>query len=234
MLSANGEQYPQKAWQLNMQSLLNTLETAREEGVKQIFWPSSIAVFGPDAPKDECPQETALNPGTIYGISKLAGEQCCAYHHRRYGLDVRSLRYPGLISYKTKPGGGTTDYAIDIFHSAVKGKAYTCFLNADTRLPMMYMEDAVRATLELMEAPAENIKIRTSYNIAAMSFTPGELAAEIKTHVPEFKIVYASDHRQVIADSWPHSTNDLAARMDWDWQARFGLKEMVEEMIRNT
>jgi len=233
MLSANGEAHPQKAWQLNMQSLLNTLEVAREEKVKQIFWPSSIAVFGPDAPKDNCPQNSVLNPTTAYGISKLAGEQWCAYYHDRYGLDIRSLRYPGLISYKTLPGGGTTDYAINIFHSAGRGIPYTCFLGPDTKLPMMYMDDAVLATIELMEASEEKIKTRTSYNIAAMSFTPAELAAEILRQVPGFEIIYSPDHRQVIADSWPHSIDDSCAKKDWGWEAVYDIRETVEEMLKN-
>jgi nucleoside-diphosphate-sugar epimerase len=233
MLSANGEAHPQKAWQLNMQSLLNTLEVAREEKVKQIFWPSSIAVFGPDAPKEGCPQNSVLNPTTAYGISKLAGEQWCAYYHERYGLDIRSLRYPGLISHKTLPGGGTTDYAINIFHSAARGIPYTCFLGPDTKLPMMYMDDAILATIELMDAPEEKIKIRTSYNIAAMSFTPAELAAEILRQVPGFEIIYAPDHRQAIADSWPRSIDDTRAREDWGWKHVYDIQEMVEEMLKN-
>src|ERR1700719_1171613 len=198
MLSATGEQQPQKAWQLNMQSLLNVLEVARVENIRQVFWPSSIAVFGPDAPKENCPQNTELNPSTVYGISKLSGEQWCKYYHSRYDMDIRSLRYPGLISSMTLPGGGTTDYAINIFHSAALGKPYTCFLGPDTKLPMMYMDDAVRATIELMDAPGKNITIRSSYNLAAMSFTPAELAREIKHHVQEFEINYAPDQRQAI------------------------------------
>ena len=233
MLSANGEAQPLKAWQLNMQSLLNTLEVGREEKVKQIFWPSSIAVFGPDAPKDNCPQHSILNPTTAYGISKLACEQWCAYYHRRYGMDIRSVRYPGLISYKTLPGGGTTDYAIKIFHSAARGIPYTCFLSPDTKLPMMYMDDALLAAIELMEAPEEKIKIRTSYNIAAMSFTPAELAAEILRQVPGFEIIYSPDHRQAIADSWPRSIDDSCARKDWGWEPVYDIQEMVEEMLKN-
>jgi len=231
MLSANGEQHPQKAWQLNMQSLLNVLEVARVENIKQVFWPSSIAVFGPDAPKEHCPQNTELNPSTVYGISKLAGEQWCKYYHSRYDMDIRSLRYPGLISSKTLPGGGTTDYAISIFHSAAFGKPYTCFLGPDTKLPMMYMDDAVRATIELMDAPAKNITVRSSYNLAAMSFTPDELAGEIKEQVPEFEIIYSPDQRQAIADSWPDSIDDSCARQDWNWEAKFCMKGIVEEML---
>ena len=233
MLSATGEQHPQKAWQLNMQSLLNVLEVARVENIKQVFWPSSIAVFGPDAPKDSCPQHVELNPATVYGISKLAGEQWCSYYHKRYGMDIRSLRYPGLISSKTLPGGGTTDYAINIFHSAAFGKHYTCFLGPDTKLPMMYMDDAVRATIELMDTPEENISIRSSYNIAAMSFTPAELFCEIKQQVPEFEIIYAPDQRQAIADSWPDSINDSQARTEWKWEPKIGIKEMVVEILEN-
>jgi nucleoside-diphosphate-sugar epimerase len=231
MLSATGEEHPQKAWQLNMQSLLNVLEVARVERIRQIFWPSSIAVFGPDAPKDHCPQHVELNPATVYGISKLAGEQWCSYYHKRYGMDIRSLRYPGLISSKTPPGGGTTDYAINIFHSAAFGKPYTCFLGPDAELPMMYMEDAVRATIELMDAPAENITVRSSYNIAAMSFTPAQLYDEIKQHVPSFEIIYHPDHRQAIADSWPGSIDDCIAKKDWNWTARSGIKEMARDML---
>ena len=213
MLSARGEQHPQKAWQLNIMSLINVLEVACEEGVSKVFWPSSIAVFGPDAPKEDCPQNAALNPATVYGISKLSGEQWAAYYHARYGLDMRSVRYPGLISSKTMPGGGTTDYAISIFHAA--GKEYSCYLSEGTRLPMMYMDDAVRATIELMEAPEENIKIRTSYNIAAMSFTPDELAGAIREELNGFEICYWPDERQAIADSWPASINDDPAAKDW-------------------
>jgi nucleoside-diphosphate-sugar epimerase len=231
MLSANGEQYPHKAWDLNMRSLLNVLEVARIENIRQVFWPSSIAVFGPDAPKEGCPQHTELNPSTVYGISKLSGEQWCQYYHGRYGMDIRSLRYPGLISSKTLPGGGTTDYAIHIFHSASYGKPYTCFLRPDTRLPMMYMDDAVRATIELMNAPQEKITIRSSYNIAAMSFTPAELAEEIKQYVPEFDIVYAPDQRQAIADSWPSSIDDSVARKEWGWISNYNIAEITSAMF---
>jgi len=231
MLSATGEQHPQKAWHLNMQSLLNVLEVARVENIKQVFWPSSIAVFGPDAPKEKCPQHTELNPTTAYGISKLAGEQWCKYYQSRYGMDIRSLRYPGLISSKTLPGGGTTDYAINIFHSAAFGKSYMCFLGPDSRLPMMYMDDAVRATIELMNAPAKNITVRSSYNLGAMSFTTAELACEIQKQVPAFEIIYAPDQRQAIADSWPDSIDDSMARTDWKWEPKFGIEEMVVEML---
>jgi nucleoside-diphosphate-sugar epimerase len=233
MLSAAGEKNPMLAWQLNMQSLIHTLEVAREEGVKQVFWPSSIAVFGEDAPKENCPQEAYSAPSTVYGISKLAGEQWCHYYFQRYGLDVRSIRYPGLISYKTLPGGGTTDYAIEIFHSAILEEPYSCFLKSDTRLPMMYMDDAVRATIELMEAPAASISVRTAYNLAGISFTPAEIANEIKHLMPGFTIEYVPDFRQNIADSWPESIDDNVASRDWGWKPEFNLKKMTAEMTRH-
>jgi nucleoside-diphosphate-sugar epimerase len=233
MLSASGEQQPQLAWKLNMESLLNTLEVAREEGVEKVFWPSSIAVFGPDAPKVDCPQDAWSTPATVYGISKLSGEQWCHYYFKRYAVDVRSIRYPGLISYKTLPGGGTTDYAIEIYHAAVRGEQYPCFLKSDSRLPMMYMDDAVRGTIELMEAPADRISVRTAYNLAGISFTPEEVAAEIKQLVPEFSITYKPDYRQSIADSWPASIDDQTARRDWGWHPEYDLRRMSEEMLRN-
>jgi nucleoside-diphosphate-sugar epimerase len=233
MLSAAGEKNPMLAWQLNMQSLINTLEVAREESVNKVFWPSSIAVFGSDAPKENCPQDAYAAPSTVYGISKLSGEQWCHYYFHRYKVDVRSIRYPGLISYKTLPGGGTTDYAIEIFHSAIRSETYTCFLKPDTRLPMMYMDDAVRATMELMEAPASSISVRTSYNLAGISFTAAELAREIKALAPGFEIEYEPDFRQAIADSWPESIDDHVARKDWSWKPAFNLKRMTEEMIRH-
>ncbi len=233
MLSAAGEKNPMLAWHLNMQSLIHTLEVAREEGVKKVFWPSSIAVFGPGAPKENCPQEAYSAPSTVYGISKLAGEQWCHYYFQRYGLDVRSIRYPGLISYKTLPGGGTTDYAIEIFHSAILEETYSCFLKADTRLPMMYMDDAVRGTIELMEAPASAISIRTAYNLAGISFTPSEIADEIKQLMPGFRIEYEPDFRQGIADSWPESIDDRIATKDWGWKPEFNLKKMTAEMTRH-
>ena len=223
---------PMLAWQLNMQSLINTLEVAREEAVQKVFWPSSIAVFGKDAPKENCPQNAYAAPSTVYGISKLSGEQWCHYYFYRYGLDVRSIRYPGLISYKTLPGGGTTDYAIEIFHSAIRGETYTCFLRPDQRLPMMYMDDAVRATIELMEAPAPRISVRTAYNLAGISFTPAEIALEIKRLIPGFQIKYEPDFRQVIADSWPQSIDDQVAERDWGWKPAYILKNMTEEMVR--
>jgi nucleoside-diphosphate-sugar epimerase len=233
MLSAAGEKNPMLAWHLNMQSLIHTLEVAREEGISKVFWPSSIAVFGADAPKENCPQEAYAAPSTVYGISKLTGEQWCHYYFHRYGLDVRSLRYPGLISYKTLPGGGTTDYAIEIFHSAIRGETYTSFLRSDKRLPMMYMDDAVRATIELMEAPSSDISVRTSYNLAGISFTPAEIAREIKLLIPGFEIEYEPDFRQAIADSWPESIDDRFATRDWGWKPEFDLKSMTREMIKH-
>ncbi|MCB0395572.1 MAG: NAD-dependent epimerase/dehydratase family protein, partial [Flavobacteriales bacterium] len=203
LLSAVAEEKPELAWKLNMEGLFNVLELARENKIQKIFWPSSIAVFGPTTPREQTAQRTITEPNTVYGIGKLAGERWCEYYHQKYGADVRGLRYPGIVGSKTMPGGGTTDYAVHIFHQAVKTRAYTCFLNEDTRLPMMYMPDAVRATLELMDAPADRISIRSSYNITSMSFTPGEIAREIKKHIPDFEVIYEPDRRQKIADSWP-------------------------------
>ncbi len=233
ILSATGEKNPNLAWSLNMQSLLNVLDIAREENLHKVYWPSSIAVFGPTSPKQNCPQATVIEPVTVYGISKFAGEFWCNYYNRRYGVDVRSLRYPGLISYKSAPGGGTTDYAIEIFHEALEEKKYECFLREDTYLPMMYMPDAIRATIELMEADASKISIRTSYNISGMSFSPKEIAAEIKKHIPEFSISYKPDYRQAIADSWPQSIDDTVARNDWGWKEEFALERMVKDMLEN-
>jgi len=232
-LSATGESAPRWAWNLNMGGLLNVLETARVRGLEKVFWPSSIAAFGPTTPVDQVPQQTIMEPTTVYGISKLTGEGWCRWYFEKHGVDVRSLRYPGLISYKTLPGGGTTDYAIDIFHSAVKGSRYTCFLDEDEALPMLYMEDAVRATLELMEAPAGSITQRGSYNLAGISFTPAELAAEIRKHRPDFKVVYEPDFRQAIASGWPNSIDDSVARRDWNWNLRFHLGDIVKDMLRN-
>ena len=215
ILSATGEKNPGLAWHLNTQSLLNVLDIAREEKLQKVYWPSSIAVFGPTSPRQNCPQQTIIEPTTVYGISKYAGEFWCKYYNQRFGVDVRSLRYPGLISYKSSPGGGTTDYAVEIFNEALEERKYTSFLGADTFLPMMYMPDAIRATIELMEAEAGKISIRTSYNIAAISFSPREIAAEIKKHIPDFVMKYAPDYRQAIADSWPQSIDDSAARKDW-------------------
>lgn len=233
ILSATGEKNPNLAWRLNMQGLLNVLDIAREENLHKVYWPSSIAVFGPTSPKENCPQQTIIEPITVYGISKYAGEFWCNYYHHRYGVDVRSLRYPGLISYKSAPGGGTTDYAIEIFNEAIEEKKYQCFLNEDSYLPMMYMPDAIKATIELMEAPADKISIRTSYNISSMSFSPAEIAAEIKKHIPEFEITYESDYRQAIADSWPNSIDDSVARNDWGWTEDYNLSSMVKDMLEN-
>jgi len=237
MLSATGEAAPLKAWKLNMDGLLNILEVARERGEAgkplKVFWPSSIAAFGPNTPQDATPQMAVMDPTSIYGISKLAGERLCEYYHLKYGVDVRSIRYPGIISYKSPPGGGTTDYAIAIFHAALRGERYECFLGPQTTLPMIYMADAIRATLELMDAPAEKVRIRSSYNVAGVSFSPEELAAVIKARVPRFAIEYKPDSRQGIADTWPKSLDDAAARADWGWQARIGVDDIVRDMLAN-
>ncbi len=233
MLSATAEKFPMKAWNLNMSSLFNVLNLARDKKVEKIFWPSSIAVFGPSTPKANSPQRTIMEPSTVYGISKQAGERWCEYYHKRFGVDVRSIRYPGLISYKTLPGGGTTDYAIDIYHKALKHKKYICFLNAETTLPMMFMDDAIEATLSIMEAKKNNVKIRSAYNLAAVSFNPEEIAASIKKHIPEFEISYEPDFRQAIADSWPQSIDDTAAREDWGWEHKYSLDNMTEIMLDN-
>ncbi len=231
VLSATGEKNPKFAWHLNMDGLVHVLDAAVEYKLDKVYWPSSIAAFGPTTPKDNTPQDTIMDPTTIYGVTKLAGERWCDWYFRNHGVDVRSLRYPGLIGYKTKPGGGTTDYAVDIFFKAIAEKKFECFLKPDTYLPMMYMDDAVKATLDLMEAPAAKVKIRSSYNISSMTFSPAEIAAEIKKHVPEFSITYKEDFRQAIADSWPKSIDDLPARQDWGWKHQFGLKEMVQEIL---
>jgi len=233
ILSATGEKNPGLAWHLNMQGLLNVLDIAREEKLSKVYWPSSIAVFGPTSPKRDCPQKTIIEPTTVYGISKYAGEFWCNYYFNKYGVDVRSLRYPGLISYKSAPGGGTTDYAVEIFHQALEEGQYTCFLEPDTYLPMMYMPDALKATLDLMEAPAANLKIRSSYNLSAMSFSPKEIAESIKAHIPNFEITYKPDQRQQIADSWPASIDDTAAREDWNWIPGYDLKAMTADMLEN-
>ncbi|KQQ97493.1 NAD-dependent epimerase/dehydratase family protein [Massilia sp. Leaf139] len=237
LLSATGEKAPLKAWTLNMDGLLNILEVARERGEAgkplKVFWPSSIAAFGPNTPADNTPQYTVMDPTTIYGISKLAGERLCEYYHTKYGVDVRSIRYPGIISFKSPPGGGTTDYAIAIFHAALKGETYECFLGPDTTLPMIYMPDAIRATIELMDAPLEQVKIRSSYNVAGVSFNPRELAASIQKAVPAFEIAYKPDSRQAIADTWPKSLDDSRASADWGWKARVGIEEMVASMLEN-
>lgn len=233
MLSATAEKFPMKAWNLNMNSLFNVLELAKEKKVEKVFWPSSIAVFGPSTPKDQTPQHTIMEPTTVYGISKLTGERWCQYYHKKYGVDVRSIRYPGLISYKTLPGGGTTDYAVDIYHKAIKHKKYISFLKAGTRLPMMYMDDAINATVSIMEAKESEIKLRSGYNLSAMNFDPSELAESIKKHIPEFEIYYEPDFRQEIAESWPHSIDDSEARRDWGWKHSFHLEEMTEVMLEN-
>lgn len=233
VLSATGEKNPKLAWHLNMDGLIHVLDASFEHGVKKVYWPSSIAAFGPTTPKIKTPQDTVMDPTTIYGISKLAGERWCEWYFRNKGLDVRSLRYPGLIGYKTKPGGGTTDYAVDIFFKALADKKFECFLKPDTYLPMMYMDDAVKATLDLMEALAEKIKVRSSYNVTGMSFCPSEIAAEIKKYIPEFEISYQPDFRQGIADSWPKSINDSVARIEWGWEPAFGLEEMTKEILTN-
>jgi len=233
ILSATGEKNPNLAWHLNMQGLLNVLEIAKEEKLTKVYWPSSIAVFGPTSPKQNCPQQTIIEPTTVYGISKYAGEFWCNYYYLKYGVDIRSLRYPGLISYKSAPGGGTTDYAVEIFHEAIEEKKYNCFLKEDTYLPMMYMPDAIRATIELMEAPSESISIRTSYNLSAMSFSPKQIAAEIKNHIPDFKMIYKPDYRQGIAESWPSSIDDSVARRDWGWKEEYNLAAMTEDMLQN-
>jgi len=233
LLSATAEKDPAFAWKLNMESLLIILELAREGILKKVYWPSSIAVFGPTTPRDATPQHTVTEPSTVYGISKLAGEGWCAYYHKRYGVDVRSIRYPGLIGWKSAPGGGTTDYAVHIFHEAIKNGAYTSFLGPKSTLPMMYMPDAIRATIDLMEAPAEQVKERNSYNLAGISFSPEEIAAEVARHVPGFKMSYAPDERQAYADSWPRSIDDSAARKDWGWKPDFDLKAMVDDMMKH-
>ena len=232
MLSATGEKNPSLAWNLNMQGLLNVLELAREEKLEKVFWPSSIAVFGPTSPKSSCPQKTVIEPVTVYGISKYAGEFWCQYYYQKFGVDVRSIRYPGLISYKSPPGGGTTDYAVDIYHQALKAGRYTCYLGPDTYLPMMYMPDAIRATIELMQAPAEAIQVRTSYNLSAMSFSPTQIADAICKHLPDFSIDYQPDFRQAIADSWPQSIDDSAARSDWGWKEQYDLEAMTADMLQ--
>ncbi|KRB87603.1 NAD-dependent epimerase/dehydratase family protein [Noviherbaspirillum sp. Root189] len=237
LLSVTGEQAPLKAWTLNMNGLLNVLELARERGAAgkplKIFWPSSIAAFGPHTPAVDTPQLAVMDPTTIYGISKQAGERLCEYYFTRFGVDVRSIRYPGIISHKSPPGGGTTDYAIAIFHAAKRGERYTCFLGPETTLPMIYMPDAIRATIQLMDAPGEQVRIRSAYNVAGLSFNPRELAEEIVRQLPGFRIQYQPDHRQAIADTWPHSLDDTYARADWGWKASIGLQELVRDMLEH-
>ena len=233
LLSATAEKQPDFAWKLNMEGLFTILDLAKEGYLKQIFWPSSIAVFGPTTPRDHTPQFTVMEPSTVYGISKQAGERWCEYYNQRYQVDVRSLRYPGLISYKSPPGGGTTDYAVDIFYQAKKSGSYECFLSEDTALPMMFMDDAIRATIELMEAPREQLRIKSSYNLGGISFTPKEIAASIQEHMPEFTIRYAPDFRQAIADSWPKSIDDSYAQSDWNWKSEYNLSDLNQEMLEN-
>lgn len=231
LLSATGEKYPEKAWDLNMNSLLNVLNLAKDKIISKVFWPSSIAVFGPTTPKTNTPQRTIMEPSTVYGITKQVGERWCEYYFNNYGVDVRSIRYPGIISWKTLPGGGTTDYAIDIFHKAINEGHYDCFLTEETALPMMFMEDAVKATLDIMNADADAVKIRSSYNLSAISFTPKQLASEIAKQIPEFTISYNPDFRQKIANSWPNSIDDADARQDWNWKHSYDLVAMTNEML---
>jgi nucleoside-diphosphate-sugar epimerase len=233
LLSATAEKNIELGWNLNMRSLSHVLDLAREKHIKKVYWPSSIAVFGPSTPSVLTPQRTIMEPNTVYGISKLAGERWCEYYHEKFGVDVRSIRYPGLIGWKSATGGGTTDYAVHIFHEALKSGQYTSFLSENTTLPMMHMNDAIRATLEIMEAPAESIKIRSSYNVAGLSFSPKELAAVIQKHIPEFKMSYESDYRQAIADSWPKSIDDSEAKTDWNWKSSFNLQELTSDMLTN-
>ena len=233
LLSATAEKNPDFAWKLNMDGLFTILDLAKEGHLKKIFWPSSIAVFGPTTPADMTPQHTVMEPSTVYGISKQAGERWCEYYFNKFGVDVRSIRYPGLISYKSLPGGGTTDYAVDIFYKAKAQGNFTCFLKKDTALPMMFMDDAIRGTIELMQAPAEKIKIRSAYNLAGSSFTPAELATSIQKHLPDFQISYEPDFRQAIADSWPNSIDDSYAHTDWGWKAEFDTDAMVQVMLDN-
>jgi nucleoside-diphosphate-sugar epimerase len=233
LLSATAEKNPKLGWDLNMEGLFNLLNIAKDGLIDKLFWPSSIAVFGPTTPRYNTPQQTVMEPSTVYGISKQAGERWCEYYFNKFGVDVRSIRYPGLISYKSAPGGGTTDYAVEIFHEAKKHKTYTCFLSENSGLPMMYMPDAIKATIQLMEAPKENIKTRSSYNLSGMSFTPKEISEAIKQHIPEFTIDYKPDFRQAIADSWPASIDDSVAQKEWGWKADYDLNAMVEDMLKN-
>jgi nucleoside-diphosphate-sugar epimerase len=233
LLSATAEKNPAFAWDLNMNSLFHVLNLAKAKKIKKVFWPSSIAVFGPTTPRENTPQFTIMEPTTVYGISKQSGERWCEYYHNIFGVDVRSVRYPGLISWSTPPGGGTTDYAVDIYHKALSDGKFECFLSEETRLPMMYMDDAIRATIEIMQAPAEKIKIRSSYNLSGVSFTPKEIAIEIQKHIPDFTISYKPDFRQKIADSWPGSIDDSSAREDWNWKHEFNMDSMTVEMLEN-
>lgn len=233
MLSATAEKFPMRAWNLNMSSLFNVLNLGKEKKISKIFWPSSIAVFGPNTPAQNTPQNTIMEPSTVYGISKQSGERWCDYYYNKYGVDVRSIRYPGLISWKTMPGGGTTDYAVEIYGKALSDKKYTCFLNESTELPMMFMDDAIRATIQIMDSDTNDIKVRSSYNLAAMSFTPADIAKSIQAHIPDFEISYEPDFRQEIADSWPSSIDDSKAQKDWGWKAEFDLERTTQEMLKN-
>ena len=233
LLSATAEKNPEFGWKLNMDGLFSILDLAKDGLIKKIFWPSSIAVFGPSTPKANTPQQTIIEPTSVYGISKFAGERWCDYYFRRYGVDVRSIRYPGLIGWKSLPGGGTTDYAVEIFHKALESGEYECFLSAETSLPMMYMSDAIKATIDIMQAPSDQIKIRSSYNISAMSFNPAEIAVEISKHIPEFQISYAPDFRQEIANDWPASIDDSLAREHWNWKNDYDLAGMTSDMLEN-
>lgn len=232
MLSATGEKYPELAWDLNTTSLFHVLNLAKEKYINKVFWPSSIAVFGPTTPKVDTPQHTVMEPTTVYGITKQVGERWCEYYSKNYGVDVRSIRYPGIISWKTLPGGGTTDYAVEIFHEAIKNKQYESFIDENTALPMMFMDDAVKATVDIMSVPEEDIKIKSSYNLAAVSFTPKQIADSIKKHIPEFEITYKPDFRQNIAITWPESIDDSVARLDWNWSHDFDIEKMTEAMLK--
>ena len=232
ILSGNAEKAPRKSWDINMEGLFNVLDIVKDKKLDKIFWPSSIAVFGPSTPRIKTPQDTVMDPNTVYGISKQAGERWCEYYFEKYGVDVRSLRYPGLISYSAEAGGGTTDYAVEIFYDAIEKKKYNCFLKDDTALPMMFMEDAIDATIGIMEADKEKIKIRSSYNIAGISFDPKTIAEEIKKHILDFEIIYQPDFRQAIADSWPQSIDESKANLDWGWKAKYSLEELCSVMLR--
>ncbi len=233
MLSATAEKFPERAWNLNMNSLFNVLNLAKERKIEKIFWPSSIAVFGPNTPKDNTPQSTLMEPSTVYGISKQSGERWCSYYYHKFGVDVRSVRYPGLISWKTLPGGGTTDYAIEIYHEALNKGSYTCFLNEDAKLPMMFMDDAIRATIKLMDCNSDQLTVRSSYNLSAMSLSPADISASIKKRIPDFKISYNPDFRQTIAETWPRSIDDTKAQEDWGWIPQFNLENTTTEMLKN-
>mgnify|MGYP001826962093 FL=1 len=233
MLSATAEKFPERAWNLNMNSLFNVLNLAKERKIEKVFWPSSIAVFGPNTPKDNTPQSTLMDPSTVYGISKQSGERWCSYYYHKFGVDVRSVRYPGLISWKTLPGGGTTDYAIEIYHEALNKGSYTCFLNEDAKLPMMFMDDAIRATIKLMDCNSDQLTVRSSYNLSAMSLSPADISASIKKRIPDFKISYDPDFRQTIAETWPRSIDDTKAKEDWGWEPQFNLENTTTEMLKN-